>query len=301
LGVYLTPIIVKRILSLEQLGGKFLAVDANNYLYQFLSLIRTRDGSPLRDSHGHITSHLVGLAYRTTKLLLDYKIDLVFVFDGKPHELKKRELEKRREVREKAEKEWIKALKEGDYATAFSKAVMTSRLTKSMVDDAMRLLDLMGIPYLRAPCEAEAQCAYMTARGDVWAVSSKDYDSLLFGATRLLRFLTISGKEFLPSKGIARPLKPELIDLQHFLTRLGITREQLIDLAVLVGTDFNEGIKGIGPKKALKLVKEYKKLENLPREVRDYLPKNYEAIRKFFLEPEVTSSSSSASVVRVNT
>ena len=290
MGVYLTPIIVKRVLFLRFLGGKFLAVDANNYLYQFLSLIRTYDGNPLRDSYGRITSHLVGLAYRTTRLLYDYKIGLVFVFDGKPPQMKKKEIDRRRKMREKAVKEWREALDSGDYITAFSKAVMSSKLTKPMVDDAKKLLGLLGIPCVQAPSEAEAQSAYMAVRGDVWAASSKDYDSLLFGAPRLIRFLTITGKKFLPSKGVSRPLKPEIIELDTFLSHLGINREQLVDLAILIGTDFNEGIKGIGPKKALRLIREYRRLEEMPNEVRKLLPKNYDEIRKIFLKPEVTSN-----------
>ena len=289
MGVYLTPIVIKRVLTLRSLGGKLLAVDANNYLYQFLSLIRMRDGSPLKDSRGNVTSHLVGLLHRTTRLICDYKISLVFVFDGEPPEMKRRELERRRKAREKALQEWRKALEEGDVAAAFSKAVMTSRLTEPMVEDAKRLLELLGIPYVQAPGEAEAQSAYMAMRGEVWAASSKDYDCLLFGAPRLVRFLTITGKEFLPSKGVTRPLKPELIDLQRLLSHHGITREQLVDLAILVGTDFNDGVKGIGPKTALKLIKKHGSLENLPADLRESLPKNYEEVRRIFLHPKVTS------------
>ena len=288
MGVYLTPIIVKHVLRLEDLKGKSFAVDANNYLYQFLALVRLPDGTPLRDSEGHVTSHLAGLMFRTTRLLYEYNIDLVFVFDGKPPELKAAEISKRHELREKAYEEWVKALQRGDFASAFSKAIVTSRLTKEMVEDAKRLLELLGIPYVQAPSEAEAQAAYMACRGDVWAASSKDYDALLFGTPRLLRYLTITGKEYLPSKRAFRPLKPELIKLDEFLSKHKITREQLIDLAILIGTDFNEGVKGIGPKKALKLIKTYGKLESLPKEILRRLPENYDDIRKIFLEPDVT-------------
>lgn len=287
LGVYLTPIIIKRTLTLKNLRGKSLAVDANNYLYQFLSLIRTPKGEPLKDSHGNITSHLIGLMFRSTRLIHDFGISLVFVFDGKPPALKEKEIVKRHELRDKALLEWQKALEAGDYATAFSKAVMTSRLTQSMVEDAKKLLDLLGIPYVQAPSEAEAQSAYMAMRGEVWAASSKDYDCLLFGAPRLLRFLTITGKEFLPSKETFRPLKPELISLQQFLSHYGITREQLVDLAILIGTDFNEGIKGIGPKTSLKLIRERGSLENLPEDIKAKLPVNYKDIRRIFLYPRV--------------
>jgi flap endonuclease-1 len=158
-----------------------------------------------------------------------------------------------------------------------------------MVDDAKRLLELLGIPFVQAPSEAEAQTAYMAKRGDVWASSSRDYDSLLFGAPRLLRYLTISGREFLPSKGISRRLKPELINMERLLSHHKLTHEQLIDLAVLIGTDFNEGVKGIGPKSALKLLRRHGKIEELPDSVRSRVSDRFERVRRIFLEPEVVS------------
>ena len=288
MGVLLTPIIHKKELSLDDLRGKSFAVDAFNIIYQFLSLIRTRDGTPLKDSSGNTTSHLVGLAYRTTRLISDYNIRVVFVFDGRPPELKREEIIKRREAREKAQVEYEAALARGDMSDAISKAVMTSRLDEQAVDDARHLLDLLGIPWVQAPSEGEAQAALMCRRGEVWASNSRDYDSLLFGTPRLLRYLTISGEEWLPSKGRARKLVPELIELEKFLEELGITREQLIDIAILVGTDFNEGVKGIGPKTALKLIREHETIEKLPEEVHEKIPKNYDEIRNFYIDPPVT-------------
>src|SRR5204862_7904149 len=172
---------------------------------------------------------------------------------GKPPELKAAEIARRRAVRRRYEAERDEALRAGDEARAYSKATMTSRLTREMVDEARHLLGLLGIPTVQAPSEAEAQAAHMARSGGAWAAGSKDYDSLLFGAPRVVRFLTISGKEFLPSRGTFRPIVPELIELDRFLQTLGITREQLVDVAILIGTDFNPGVKGIGPKKALKL------------------------------------------------
>ncbi|MCK4477736.1 flap endonuclease-1 [Candidatus Bathyarchaeota archaeon] len=288
MGVNLTPIMVKQILTLNDLKGKSLAVDANNYLYQFLSLIRVRDGTPLKDSKGNITSHLTGLMFRSTRLIHDFNIDLVFVFDGQPPALKGGEIKRRREQREKALQEWQEALKARDYAKAFSKAVMTSRLTRSMIEDAKKLLTLLGIPYVQAPSEAEAQTAYMAMRGDVWAASSKDYDCVLFGAPKLLRFLTIHGREYLPSKGVARPLKPELITLCQLLSHHEITRQQLVDLAILIGTDFNKGIKGVGPKTALKLVKGHGRIENLPSKFLSKIPPQYKEVREIYLHPTTT-------------
>ena len=161
-----------------------------------------------------------------------------------------------------------------------------SSLTQPMQEDARRVLELLGIPFIRAPQEGEAQAAHMATRGDVWAANSRDYDSVLFGSPRLVRYLTISGQEFLPSKGTSRPLIPELIELQKLLNSLEITREQLVDLAILVGTDFNDGVKGVGPKTALKLVREFGRLESLPEKYE--IPENIDQLRDIFLKPSVT-------------
>jgi flap endonuclease-1 len=156
-----------------------------------------------------------------------------------------------------------------------------------MIDDARRLLSCLGLPYVEAPGEGEAQAAYMASKGDLWAANSRDYDTLLFGSPRLLRYLTVAGQEFLPSKGISRPLKPELIELSSFLSHHDITREQLVDLAIAVGTDFNDGVKGVGPKTALKLVKTHGSLERFPWKLREKLPKDLETLRNIFLRPNV--------------
>src|SRR5262249_11138680 len=196
MGVALTPIVVKETLALEDLRGTTLAVDGPAELYQFLALIRLRDGTPLRDSTGRITSHLSGLFYRTTRLISDYRLKLVFVFDGKPPPRKAAEIERRRAIRQRYEQEHAEALSAGDLDAAYSKATMTSRLTRDMTAEARELLRLMGIPVVQAPSEAEAQAAHMAASHQAWASGSKDYDSLLFGTPRVVRFLTISGKEF---------------------------------------------------------------------------------------------------------
>ncbi len=290
MGVNLTPIIEKRVVTLEDLRGGSFAVDGFVVLHQFLALVRARDGQPLMDARGRTTSHLVGLAFRTTRLIADYGMKLAFVFDGRPPQLKRAEIEKRREIRAKFEEEYREAVAAGDYKTAMSKAVMTGRLTSEGVADAKRLLDLLGIPWVQAPSEGEAQAAYMAARGDVWASNSQDYDSLLFGAPRLVRYITIQGEEWLPSKGRARKLQPEIIELENLLGVLQLSREQLIDLGILVGTDFNRGIRGIGPKTALKLLRKHGRLEQLPTEIREQLPGEVEAIRDLYLHPPATDN-----------
>jgi flap endonuclease-1 len=287
MGVLLTPIVESQTLSLKELSGRLLAVDGQGELYQFLALIRLKDGTPLGDSKGRITSHLSGLFYRTTRLIADYGAKLVFVFDGTPPVRKAAEIARRRQVKERYEEEHAAALRAGDLARAYSKATMTSRLTRDMVAEARELLRLMGLPFVQAPSEGEAQAAHLAARGDVWAAASKDYDSLLFGAPRVVRFLTISGKEFLPSRGESRPIVPELLDLETLLAGWRISREQLVDLAILVGTDFNDGIKGIGPKKALRLVQEHGAIEQMPAEIREAIG-DISDVRRIYLEPDVT-------------
>ena len=287
MGVLLTPIVLKQTVALDDLRGRRLAVDAHGELYQFLALIRLHDGTPLRDGHGRITSHLSGLFYRTTRLITDVALQLVFVFDGRPPVEKAAEIQRRRAVRERYEKEADDARRAGDLATAYSKSTMTSRLTSEMIADAKQLLQLMGLPIVQAPSEAEAQAAHMAQRGDVWAAASKDYDSLLFGAARLVRFLTITGKEFLPSQGAFRPITPEVIELPQMLDALGITRAQLIDLGLLVGTDFHPGIKGIGPKKALALVTRHGSLEHMPSDIREAFGADLDRLRQIYLAPEV--------------
>jgi flap endonuclease-1 len=225
--------------------------------------------------------------FRTTRLIADYDIRPIFVFDGTPPSLKAQEIAKRKAAREKAAKEYELAIKGGDYGTAWSKAVMTSRLTREMVSEAKMLLGYLGVPHVQAPSEGEAQASWLARQGIAWAVGSKDYDSLLFGAPRLARFLSISGTEFLPSQGRARRTQPEIIELDSWLRSLSLTREQLIDVAILVGTDFNDGVKGIGPKKGVKMIREIGSLDNAPEEVRRSLPENLEEIREFFLHPPV--------------
>jgi len=289
LGFDLSPLVVRRQIELDDLRGRSLAVDANNFLYQFLALIRMRDGRPFTDAHGNVTSHLLGLLMRTTRLMGDYHVRPVFVFDGKPPELKMKTLKARREYRDKARREWEDAVKRQDYSAAWKKAVRMDSLNKAMQDDAKDVLTLLGIPYVQAPEEGEAQAAHMARKGDVWAANSRDYDSVLFGAPRLVRYVTISGQEFLPSKGTSRPLIPELIELEELLKALQVSREQLIDLAILVGTDFNQGIKGVGPKTALKLIKKHGTLENLPSDYQEQLPPETREIRNLFLNPTVTN------------
>jgi len=248
---------------LKELVGRVIVVDAFNMLYQFLSNVRARDGSLLTDSEGNVTSHLIGLFSRCTNLM-NKGIKLAFVFDGEVPELKHKELSRRAEIKKEAAKKYARALAVEDVDAMQKFAARTSRLTESMVVDAKKLLSLLGIPWVQAPCEGEAQAAYIVKRGDAWAVSSQDYDSLLFGASRLIQNLSIEGKRKVPGKFKYVNIEPLLINLDETLNVLGISSEKFFWLAVLVGTDYNPaGVKGIGPKKGLVLVKEHETAESL--------------------------------------
>jgi flap endonuclease-1 len=291
LGVDLRDLVPKIAIKLEDLGGKAIAIDAYNALYQFLAIIRQPDGTPLKDSSGRITSHLSGLLYRTSNLV-EIGIKPIYVFDGAPPALKEVEIKRRKRVKEEALVQYERALKEGKVEEARMYAQATSHLKDYMADDSKRLLDLLGIPWVQAPSEGEAQAAHMTKKDDADYCASQDYDSLLFGAPRFVRNITVSGRRKLPSKNIYVEVIPEVVDLGQVLRECGITYEQLIDVGILIGTDFNpDGIKGLGPKTALRMIKEYGNLEKaIPHITYAEFPVEPGRIREIFLHPPVTDN-----------
>jgi flap endonuclease-1 len=286
MGVDISSLVSRRAIALADLSGRAVAIDAYNTLYQFLTTIRQADGTPLKDRDGRVTSHLSGLFHRTVALL-EIGVKPVLVFDGRPPKLKSSTLEARKVAREAAEKDWKEALEAGDMRRALSKASQSSRLDAGMVSEAQALLDSLGIPWLVSPTEGEAQMAFMARRGDVWAGASQDFDAILFGTPLLVRNLTLSTRRRTPS-GKTTEVSPELVELERVLESLSITHEQLVDLCILVGTDFNEGVRGIGPKKALKLIREHSTLEVVGERAGIAVPTEYAEVRRIFLSPEVT-------------
>jgi len=289
LGVNLRGLVPKTTVDFKSLSGKSVAIDAYNALYQFLAIIRQPDGTPLKDMSGRITSHLSGLFYRTAKLV-EMGVKVAYVFDGAPPALKEVEIKRRAKVKAEALVKYEQAIKEGKMEQARSYAQMTSKLKDYMPDDSKRLLTELGVPWIQAPSEGEAQAAYLTMKGDADYCGSQDYDSLLFGARALVRNVTISGRRKLPRKNVYVEVVPEIMKLDHVLKELDLTREQLIDVAMLVGTDFNpEGVKGIGPKTAVKLIKKHGCIEEALPELKDAtFPVEPKRIREIFLHPKVT-------------
>ena len=244
MGVKFKDIVSPEEISLKDLEGRTVAIDAYNTIYQFLSGIRQRDGSPLMDQNGNVTSHLSGILYRTASIV-DKGIKPIYVFDGDSSEYKAKTIEQRRAIKEEAMEKWEEAKAAGNIEEARKFAIRTSRMSPYILESSKKLLDYMGIPYVQAEGEGEAQGAYMVKQGDAWAVASQDYDCLLFGAPRIVRNLTLSG-------GLSNL---EYLELEKVLNEIDLTREQLIDVALMVGTDFNEGIHGIGAKTGLKLIR----------------------------------------------
>ena len=289
MGVKLGDLVEPRKLAIDDLAGRAVAFDGNNILYQFLSIIRGRSGEPLRDRQGRVTSHLSGLIYRNSNLM-EAGVRIVYVFDGQPHRFKRTVIKQRRETRRKATEQYEKAVKEGDAEKARRYGQQAVLATTDIIEDAKTLLTHMGVPWVQAPGEGEAQTAYMAAKGDVWGAASQDFDSLLYGAPRHIRNLSITGRRKLPRKNVYIKIEPELLELDKIMRNLEISWDQLIDIGILVGTDYNpEGIRGVGPKTALKLVKEHGTLEGaLPYIKNAEFPHPVEEIRELFKNPRTT-------------
>jgi flap endonuclease-1 len=286
MGLDLKPLVKSSPIMISELSGKVIAVDAYNTIYQFLATIRGAMGELLTNNSGEVTSHLSGLFYRNVNLLAE-NIKLIYIFDGKPSPLKSKEIERRRQVKQDAFKKYQEAITAGRFEDARKYGQATSVLTDMMVEESKMILTLLGIPYIQAPSEGEAAAAQLTQSNIAFACASQDYDSLLFGAKRLIRNLTISGKRKVPNRNVYVDIEPEIIQQQQLLNETGLNLEQLVDVGIMIGTDFNPGgIPRIGPKTALKLVQEYSKLEKIEKIEDSVINIPYEEIREIFLKQE---------------
>jgi flap endonuclease-1 len=289
MGLDLKPLINPSFIKLRDLSNRIIAVDAFNTIYQFLATIRGPTGELLSNFKGEVSSHLSGLFYRNVNLLAD-NIKLVYVFDGKPSYLKFREIERRQQVKEVATERFKDALEKGRFDDARKFGQATSVLTEKMVQESKILLSYLGIPTIQAISEGEATAAYLTNTDRVYACASQDYDSILFGAKRLTRNLTISGKRKVPNKSVYIDIVPEMFLFEDILSQMKLTKAQLIDVGILIGTDFNPGgIRGIGPKTALKLILKYSKLEEIKNIEKELSQIPYREIRDLFLQPEIST------------
>ena len=289
MGLDLKSLLIREKTNLESFANKIVAIDAYNAIYQFLAIIRGPEGLHLTDTKGRVTSHITGLFYRNINFL-SLGIKPIYVFDGKPPSLKSAEIEHRKQIKKDATVKYERAVSAGKMEDARKYAQQTTSMKDGMVEDSKHLLELFGIPYIQAPSEGEATAALLTTTGHADIAASQDFDSILFGAKKLVRNFTNSGRRKLPNRNSYIEIEPEIIDYRKNLDALGITREQLIDVGILIGTDFNpDGFERIGPKTAIKMIKENGKLEDV-RQIQEQLQEiDYNAIRKIFLEPETAS------------
>ena len=288
MGVKLKDLANPRKTSFENLSGNSIAIDGYNIIYQFLTTIRGPTGEPLMNSKGKITSHITGLFYRNINLL-NNNIRPIYVLDGKPPQLKSTLIKKRKEIREKNQEKYQKAKEEGDLEQARRYAHSMIKINEGIINDVKKILDLMGIQCIQAPAEGEATVAYMNELDLVNYAVSQDYDSLLFGAKRLCRNLTVSGKRRIPRTNRYMNVDPEIIELKEFLRINEINREQLVDIAILIGTDYNpNGFTRIGPKTAIKNIKKYKRIEEIPKIERELELIDVDQVRNMFLNPDVS-------------
>lgn len=293
MGVKINELVkeVKRSITFENLFQKRIAIDAFNTIYQFLAIIRQPDGTPLKDYDGNVTSHLSGLFYRTINFV-EHNIRPIYVFDGKPSELKLETIQERRKIKEEAKTKMINAQEAEDFKEAKKYAQMTSKLDSNMLEESKKLLMYMGIPILDARSEGEAQSAYLVEKGDAWGCASQDYDTLLFGGKRLIRNFAVSRSKKVKDTTVT--LEIEYVSLTKLLEHLNISREQLIEMGILIGTDFYEGIKGIGQHKALELIKKYGSIQKMVQDkvqvgkiLIDLEEEFVSQIKEIFLHPEV--------------
>lgn len=265
MGLQIGDIIPKRNIEFKDLKSRTVAVDAFNAIYQFLTTIRQPDGTPLKDSEGNITSHLSGLFYRNMKLILE-GIKLIYVFDGEAPELKVRIREARREVRKEMKEKYEEARAKEDIESMGKYSRSDVSLDEEKIKESKELLEAMGIAVVQAPGEGEAQASYFSKKGKAYAVASQDYDCLMFKAPLLIQNLSMARKR----KTISgyKEVFPQVIELSQVLEELEINQEQLICLGILCGTDYNPGgVKGLGPKKSLKIVREFKTKEEIFKEI----------------------------------
>jgi len=279
----------KKRIDLSEFKGQKFGFDAYNMLYQFVTTIRGIDGEPLKNEKGEITSHYSGIFYRISNVLSN-GITPVFVYDGISHELKNKTKQDRRDRRAIAKEKLDKAILEEDIENMNRFARQSATIDGKIIDESKELLEAMGVSCFTAPGEAEAQISYMTANNQVDYCVSQDFDCLLFGSPNLLKNIGASGKRKVPFKKVYIDVYPYILESEQVFSKLEITREKLIWMSMLIGTDFNNKVEGIGPKTALKLVQENNSFEDILKQLKEKnkeIDFDYKEIQDIFLNPNI--------------
>ena len=272
MGVKLAQLVTSEIRNLCTLTRKRVVLDGSYVIISALKKIRpngqmfvNRWGEPLAPVH---------VVFYKTLRLLEEGIQPIYVFDGIPP-IEKRCNDQRRQLHmQQLWKAYEKAkeVQDGEtIRTLFQSPALTYR--KAIVD-AVELLKAMGAPAIIASSEGEAQGAALVKENRADFLFTPDYDALLFGCPTIIRRIDFDQHQI------------EVIVLENVLKTLNLNLSQLIDLAILIGTDFNEGVPRIGPRRGLALIKKYEALEQIPTlsSIEDLLE-----IRQLFQTPPITS------------
>jgi flap endonuclease-1 len=282
----------KKKIELSDFKGKKFGFDAYNMLFQFVTTIRGIDGEPLKNENGEITSHYSGIFYRISNVL-SFGIKPIFVYDGKSHELKAKTKQERRERRELAKEKLEKAIAEEDLENINKLSRQAATIDNKIIEESKELLNAMGVPCFTAPGEAEAQISFMTSIGQTDYSVSQDYDCFLFGSPNLIKNIGVSGKRKVPFKKVYVDVYPYILESERIFSKLNITREKLIWMSLLIGTDFNDKVEGVGPKTALKLVRENSSFEDIIIQLKEKNKEinfDYKEIMDIFLKPDIEKS-----------
>lgn len=296
MGVKLQDLVNKVSIDFSKLAGKIIAIDAPNIVMSLFNFARKNpDGTPaglILDRTQRPISHLYGLLYRTN-FFYSKKIFPIYCFDGLDSDLKKLKTKDRLNDFLFTEKLYNYLIQSGNRENARQIAMSREYMWPNIIKESKQLLGALGVPCINSPASAESQCAQLVKDKVAYCSNSQDFDSLLFGCPRTVRNLSKSLKRKVHGRWTYQKITPVQIDLKKSLKSLGINQFQLVDAAILIGTDYFPGIKKVGPKHAHKFALKYKSLETVIQEEKN----NYDfssltsdiisKVRKIFLLPEV--------------
>lgn len=294
MGIKLKDLIHSEPINASELAGAVIAIDAPNIITSLFSFSRKQMDHDkfFFDSTQRPISHLYGLLYRMN-FYYSKRILPIFCFDGVDSELKRfHTTDKLHDFR--FYEKWRKqALENGDWQKARNIGLNKNYLWPNIIKESKQLLGALGVPYLTSPASAESQCAQLVKDEIAKYSNSQDYDSLLFGCPKIVRNLSKSLKRKIRGRWIYEKVQPELIDLKKTLEGLRINQFQLVDMGLLIGTDYFSGIKNIGPKTAWKAIRVHKNIETVIENLKEKFdfseldPEIIKDVRKIFLFPEV--------------
>ena len=301
MGLKIKDVVIARSIDVKELAGKIIAIDGPNTVMQFLKYKYKNkeyyDSEYIIDRTRRVISHLYGLLYRM-KFFYAKKMLPIVCFDGRVHPFKRRITKNQLHDFLYVKKQYETAIEEKNFDKAQAIATGKEFMWINAIQESKKLLGYMGVPYIDSPSSAEAQCVQLAKAGIVDVVVSQDYDSVVLGCPTLIRNLSKSRKRKIQNRWQTMKVNVEKIDLRENLKSWGVDIFQLVDMAILIGNDFNQGVRGIGPKNALNLIRQHGNVESVVKRNRDKydftgLNKTLiDEVREIFLFPEVITKHS---------